>query len=473
MRLGARIFICNMLIFTGCFYCAINWVVNHMYTRYFEGVEDVMVDQASILAGIAGYQMESGQDNLGMLYRVFDKIYDSPISARIYDLVKTDVDMQVYITDMNGTVIFDSLNRANIGEDYSSWRDVAYTLDGRYGARITYIEPGDETSAVLFVASPIKTEGKMAGVLTVGKPTVNISKFFTGAKAQIYWVGILALIAGLIFNLLASMWITRPINRLTRYADDIVAGKRVEFPDLGRGEIGDMGAAFKNMKEALEGKKYVEKYVQTLTHEIKSPLSAIRGAAELLEEKMAPEQRARFLANIRNESNRIKEIVERLLELSALENRKILPKIEKIPLHPLVTSILESKQPMISRKHLETVVRIQDDLMVAGDPFLLNQAISNLVQNAIDFSPALGRIVLTGKSCGKKFRFTVDDDGPGIPPYAKDKIFDRFFSLRRPDNDKKSTGLGLNFVKEVATLHDGEVKLANLNEKGVRATLII
>ena len=332
MKLGARIFFCYIFIFAVCFYYPINWVVENLRTRYFEGVEDPMVDQANILAAIVGHQIETGQFDPDKLYSVFEKIYARTISAKIYDFVKTDVDMQVYITDTKGTVIFDSVNSEKISEDYSEWRDVYLTLIGEYGARTTRKNPEDENSSVLYVAAPIKAKGKMAGVLTVGKPAENINDFIRGAKPQIFRVGILALMAAIMFSLLASVWITRPIKRLTHYANDISEGKRVDFPKLDHSEIGEMGTAFKSMKEALEGKKYVEKYVQTLTHEIKSPLSAIRGAAELLEEKMQPDQRTRFLSNIRNESNRIKEIVDRLLELSALENLKILPKVENISL---------------------------------------------------------------------------------------------------------------------------------------------
>ena len=279
--------------------------------------------------------------------------------------------------------------------------------------------------------------------------------------------------AAAVLSLLASVWITRPIKRLTDYANGVRQGKRMEFPKLGHSEIGEMGTAFQKMQEALEGKKYVEQYVQTLTHEIKSPLSAIRGAAELLEEKMQPEQRARFLSNIRNEAHRIQQIVDRLLELSELENLKILRKIENVSVSALVKTVLESKQPMLSKKNLTAVVHIPDDIRVKGDSFLLHQAMGNLIQNAMDFSPDHSQIELTAHTDGQKVTFTVDDNGPGIPDYAKDKIFDRFFSLKRPDSGKKSTGLGLNFVKEVSILHNGEVTLENLPGKGARGTLIL
>lgn len=473
MKLGARIFFCYILIFAVCFYYPIDWVVKNLRTRYLESVEDPLVDQANILAGIVGLEMETDRFDSKKLYTAFETIYNRSLSADIYDMVKTKVDMQIYITNANGTLIFDSKNKANVGKDYSKWRDVRLTLEGQYGARTTKSDPDDPTSSVLYVATPLMVKGKIAGVVTVGKPTTNINNFLTDAKPRIFHVGILSLMAAAVFSLLASVWITRPIKRLTHYADGVRQGKRMEFPKLGHSEIGEMGTAFEKMQEALEGKKYVEQYVQTLTHEIKSPLSAIRGAAELLEEKMQPEQRARFLSNICNEAHRIQQIVDRLLELSELENLKILRKIENISFAALVNTVIESKQPMLSKKNLKAMIQIPDDIWVKGDSFLLHQAMGNLIQNAMDFSPDHSQIELTAHTDGKRVTFTVDDTGPGIPEYAKDKIFDRFFSLKRPDSGKKSTGLGLNFVQEAAILHHGEVKLENLPEKGARGTLIL
>jgi two-component system sensor histidine kinase CreC len=234
-----------------------------------------------------------------------------------------------------------------------------------------------------------------------------------------------------------------------------------------------MGQAFKKMQEALEGKKYVEQYIQTLTHEIKSPLSAIRGAAELLEERMKPERRARFLANINNEANRIQDIVDRMLELSELETRETLQKKERTSLLSLVKAVSESKGPMLSKKGLSVRSSIPEDLSVRGDSFLLNQAIGNLIQNAIDFSPQNGQIDLIARVKDGLIFLTITDEGPGIPDYALEKVFDKFFSLQRPDSGEKSTGLGLNFVREVAELHGGQARLENRSENGARATLVI
>jgi two-component system, OmpR family, sensor histidine kinase CreC len=332
-------------------------------------------------------------------------------------------------------------------------------------------DPRDPTTSVLYVAAPVFVHGRTAGVLTVVKPTTNVNAFYTNARPRILRIGMAGLIFAILLSLIVTFWITRPIHRLTEYANNVREGKRVVLPRLGRSELKGMGLAFEKMREALEGKKYAEAYVQTLTHEIKSPLSAIRGAAELLSEEMPPEKRTRFLANIRNEAGRIQDIVDRMLALSELENRRTLSKSELVPFASLIRTVLESKEPMISKKKLTMVLHAEEDSSVKGDPFLLHQALSNLIQNAVDFSPAGERVQLTVLQKKGALNFIVEDAGPGIPEYARERVFEKFFSLQRPDTGKKSTGLGLNFVKEVAVLHKGAIRLENMPGNGLRATL--
>ncbi len=284
MKLGSRIFFCYLIIFVICFSYPINWILDNLRTRYLEGVEEPLVDQANILAAVVGHEMQTGRFDPEKWYHALDNAGLRSFSARIYQLVKTSVDMRIYITDRAGKLIFDSQNRQNIGEDYTDWRDVYLTLAGKYGARTTPEDVKDPATKVLYVAAPVRVDGRISGVLTVAKPTTSINTFLKNAKPQIFRVGVFAMLAAIVLSYIVSLWITRPIKRLTCYANDIRQGRRVDFPKLDRSEIGEMGKAFAKMQQTLEGKEYVEQYFQKLTHEVKSPLSAIRGAAELLEE---------------------------------------------------------------------------------------------------------------------------------------------------------------------------------------------
>jgi two-component system sensor histidine kinase CreC len=227
------------------------------------------------------------------------------------------------------------------------------------------------------------------------------------------------------------------------------------------------------MRDALAGRNYVADYVQTLTHEVKSPLSAIRGAAELLQEpSMADADRARFSANIVRETQRIQELVDRMMELTALESRRSLDDTAVIPLRGLLEELAASAQATGAARGLTVELVAGNDANVEGDAFLLRRALANLIDNALDFSPANGKIELMLLVNPRSVDISVRDRGPGIPDYAEDKVFEKFYSLARPHSRKKSTGLGLPFVKEIAELHHGRVTLKNAAEgPGAVATL--
>ena len=473
MKLGLRIFACYLVIFCVCFAYPVGWVLDTLRTRYLEGVEDPLVDQANILAGLLGPMLESNAFDNEIMQNTFQSVYNRRFDAQIYHLTKSNVDLAVYVTDAYGKVLFHSRDPGQVGASYAHWRDVSLTLEGRYGARTTLADPADETSSVLFVAAPIMTRGKVSGVVTVAKPTTNINSFLQQAKPQLIKTVSLSVGAAIVLGYLVALWITRPIERMTEYARAVRAGKQADFPRLDSTEIGSMGRALKEMQTALEGKAYVEQYVQQLTHEIKSPLSAIRGAAELLQENVPTQKRENFLNNIRTEANRIQTIVDRMLTLAALENKQRLTANDPVDLVSLVNRVIQSKQPMLLSKKISASVDIPNHAKVRGDRFWLQQAVSNLVQNAIDFSPIGGKLSIMAKVARREVQLIIENNGTTIPGYARKKVFEKFYSLKRPDSGRKSTGLGLNLVKQVALLHEGHIELNNRTPDGVQAILTL
>lgn len=472
MKTRTRLSLAFLIVAGAGFYVLADWIREELAPRYLATMEETMVDTAAVLSGFVAAEMEAG-GAADALREVFDAAHQRRFSARIYEVTKTRTNLRVYVTDAAGIVVFDSDGGKDEGKDYSRWNDVLRTLRGEYGARTTHVVPGDPETAILYVASPIVVGGKTVGVLTVCKPASSVAPFLDTAKKDIAFAGVVAAVAVAVLGLVASLWITWPIEKLTRYARAIRDGKRVAAPRFGRGEIGELGAAFEEMRTALEGRQYVEHYVQTLTHEMKAPLSAIRGAAELLEDEMPHEQRRRFLDNLRSESGRIQDLIDRMLQLAALENRNELRDIEEIGLAALIGEIAEDMKPASAAKHIGVTVAAEGPALVRGERFLIRQAAANLLQNAIDFSGDGGAIAVSAATRGDHGEIVVQDNGPGIPAYALGKIFDRFYSLQRPDSGKKSSGLGLTFAKEAAELHGGAVRIENRAEGGAKATLTL
>jgi two-component system sensor histidine kinase CreC len=276
----------------------------------------------------------------------------------------------------------------------------------------------------------------------------------------------------LLLAVFVSLWLVRPFGVVTDAWRDVRRQRRLDPALLGRRVIGSIGAAFDEMRDAIAGRHYVADYVQTLTHELKSPLSAIRGAAELLREPGMPEaDRQRFIANVGRETQRIQELVDRMMELTALERRRTLGPTETVALRPLLQELATSAEAAGAPRRLRVVLHDGDDASVDGDPLLLRRAIGNLLDNALDFSSDGGTVEIALARRGRRVDVTIRDRGPGIPEFADAKMFEKFFSLARPHNKRKSTGLGLAFVKQIAELHRGRVTLRNAEGGGALATL--
>ncbi|MBN1807647.1 MAG: two-component system sensor histidine kinase CreC [Planctomycetes bacterium] len=471
MKIRARIII-GLLVVVGLgFYYLVDWIGDDLRPRYLESMEESMVDTSVLLASLLEARMEGGALRTEDLHAAFDAAGRREFSARIYEMEKTALQMRVYVTDARGTVVFDSAGGEAEGEDYSRWNDVVRTLRGEYGARTTRDNPEDPTTTVLYVAAPVRADGRMAGVVTVAKPAKSVQLFIDTAKRKLITGGMAIAAATILLGVLVTVWLTRPIEKLTAYARAVGDGKRALPPRLGRSEIGMLGEAFEEMREALEGKKYAENYVQTLAHEIKGPLSTIRGAAELLEEEMPGEKRRRFTANVREESMRIQQAVDELLELSGLEGRDVLADASEADCGEIAAEVAESMRPAAEAKGLSVRVEREGDLRLVCERALVRRAIGNLLRNAVDFSPAGGEVGVAVSGGGGYVTVEVCDKGPGVPDYALGKVFDKFYSLPRPETGAKSSGLGLSIVREIAVLHGGDAGIANMAGGGARATL--
>jgi two-component system sensor histidine kinase CreC len=440
--------------------------------RYKESAEELLVDTAHLLAALIEADIRDGVFHPDRLRPAFQSLYARRFAARIYDVTKTRADLRVYVTDRSGTVVFDSLDRDE-GKDFRGWRDVALTLQGEYGARTTVETSGQPDSAVMYVAAPIRWNEQIVGAVSVGKPVGSFGQFIRSARHKLLVVGLTSGLSVIVIAVLVSVWLVRPYGLVRDYLRYVGEQRQLSPLRLARRALGALGAAYDEMRDALAGRSYVEEYVQTLTHEIKSPLSAIRGAAELLQEPMPEERRAQFLRNIREESERIQDLIDRLLELAALEKRRSLApgQVTDVSLDELLREVLATLAPVAQARAVSTRITGAQGIHLVGDRFLLHRALTNLLQNAVDFSPPGGEVGVDVSPVGRDVAIEVRDHGPGIPDYALDRVFEKFYSLRRPDSGRKGTGLGLSFVKEIAQLHGGAAQLRNHPDGGALATL--
>lgn len=469
MPLGVRIFLVYFLFVGLAGWFVLSTVMDEIRPGVRQSTEETLVDTANLLAEILRDEVKNGSLAQGRLPELLKAYGQRQPQAQIWGVEKRAVSHRIYVTDARGIVLLDSSGAA-VGQDYSRWNDVYLTLRGEYGARSTREDPADEDSSVMYVAAPIKDGEKIIGVVSVAKPNQSLQPYIERSQRRLGWLGAGLIVLGLLIGGALSWWLSGSLRQLTRYAGAVSRGERAELPELRGGELKQLAAAVQKMRTELEGKAYVEQYVHTLTHELKSPLAAIRGAAELLESEMPAEQRQRFVANIASEGARLQQLIERLLNLALVEQRQGLEERVAVDLHGLAEELLQAQAARIQAAGLRMENAIPPGLLVQGERFLLRQALANLLDNALDFTPAGGLLRFSAETRGGRVELALYNQGAAIPDYALPRLTERFYSLPRPASGRKSTGLGLNFVQEVALLHGGELALRNV-EGGVRASL--
>ena len=471
MPLGVRIFLVYFLFVGLSGWFVLNTVMEEIRPGVRQSTEETLVDTANLLAEILRDEVKAGsltQSRLPELLRAYGQRQPQ---AQIWGVDKTAVNHRIYVTDAQGRVLLDSSGAA-VGQDYSRWNDVYLTLQGQYGARSTREDANDPDSSVMYVAAPIRDGERIIGVVSVAKPNKSLQPYIERSQRRLAWLGGGLIVLGLLVGGLLSWWLSASLRQLTSYARQVSEGQRAELPRLSGGELQQLAEAVQKMRTELEGKAYVERYVHTLTHELKSPLAAIRGAAELLEGEMPAEQRQRFVANISGESARLQQLIERLLNLAQVEQRQGLDERMPVELCALVETVLSSQTARLEAAELQVENLVEPGLCALGERFLLRQALGNLLENALDFTPQGGALRFSAQPQGEQVELRLFNQAEAIPDYALSRLTERFYSLPRPASGRKSTGLGLNFVQEVAALHAGSLQVGNV-VGGVQVSLTL
>ena len=426
---------------------------------------------------------------------------DSSFSTDSWYHDKTHSSFRVYITDKHGVVIYDSLPKDNSstkefveknaeGEDYSSWNDVNLTLQGKYGARTTRTDPEDSTSSIMYVAQPIYSSAdnqEIIGVVSIGKPTATVLPYLNATRQRMLTASLIISILTLMMAGLIAWWLRQSTLLVTRYTQSLAQDTKKPYFYLGK-ELNELSDTIESMKHRLENRAYVTDYVHTLTHELKSPLTAIRASGELLEETdLDSEDRLMLSQTITEQSIKLQSLIDRLLLLAKIEQPTF--KLAMQPINPdaLMKTLISGSEMQRQNQHVQIDYQCQitdpETKFILADEFWITQALQNVLDNALYFAKSKVIVYLALKSFNKidYIQLSVINNGDLIPEYALEKVFDRYFSLshqyhRQPSDSinaggnnaqpqtqaKKGTGLGLTLVKQVIERHGGMVTIHNL-----------
>ncbi len=319
---------------------------------------------------------------------------------------------------------------------------------------------GREPGVLLFVTEPIIPRRRVEGVVYVARSTRPVLVELYRVRQGLYLVAGLTLIFTLLVTIALALSISRPLSRLSRAAKRIARGERgVAVPIEGSGEIRELAQSFASMTTELGRRlRFASDFAADVAHEFKSPLTGIRGAAELLADGAAddPHARDRFLANILLDVERLDLLVSRLLELGRVEASANESPTEPVDLGALLREIAETHELTFDSSSAP---------ILRGRRADLRRAVTNLVENAQRFSSQVELSVTRSRDLVRIF---VDDHGPGIPVDERERVFDRFYTT---DGDRQGTGLGLAIVRAVAEAHGGSAYATEAPGGGARFVL--
>ncbi|MPV85432.1 two-component system sensor histidine kinase CreC [Ostreibacterium oceani] len=473
MSFSFRAFVVYFIVIGGLSWFILDKASDKLKTAFQQSSETVLVDTANLLATFLEHEFRDQVLDTAQMSQLFEDSYKRRLNATIYSLYKDEIDLEIYVTNRQGVVVYDSTNR-NEGKDFSQWRDVNLTLQGQYGARSSFryddkTAEGDEK--IMVVAAPIRIDNEIVGVLSVVKPIRPLEQLLAVEIDNLKDYALLLVTIAIVLAYLVSYGFTHAISRLVNYANRMTRGQKTPPPRFLDKRFDKLAKAMTQMREELDGKEYVEHYIHGLTHELKTPLTAVGAAAELLAEGVPQSEQLRFINNIQISNQRMQKLVERMLDLAKLESKNKLDIIDTFDLSAVVEQLLSERASIIQDYGLAVAVEMPDTQNVSGDSLLIRQAIANLLDNALENAPDQGDIILAYRMDNNRHHLQVINEGVVLEDYVLDRAFERFFSLQSNHRLHKSTGLGLSFVREIMSLHDGEAYLKNTKE-GVCAGII-
>ena len=379
----------------------------------------------------------------------------------------------IKILDYHGNAV---AGQSEIGFSFTHVEEIKSALEGQYKSvireRISDEPPppiasiSRGTSIRVFIAFPVVHENRLWGVIYISRTPKNILKNLYAQKGKVVLAGLSIIGLTLLLVYFTSRTISRPVYQLIKQTQgasegNVTAMQPLEDPVTEEMEL--LSKSFSQMALSLhERSEYIREFATYVSHEFKTPLTAIQGAGELLLEHyegMSPKKRRKFIENMLQDSDRLKLLVERLLDLAKAEN--LTPTKETANLSEILNKLKDKFAP----QGLNFKFKSQLNYQIRISSEILETALSNLVTNSLQHEATWVELDIREKD--HEIIMDMRDNGRGIPPANRDKIFTPFFTTNR---EKGGTGLGLRIVQTMIESHSGKIDLVETS-KGTLFTL--
>jgi signal transduction histidine kinase len=315
-------------------------------------------------------------------------------------------------------------------------------------------------------------------VVAAPRPHVPILNIFADAFLRpVIEGGLIALLLSLILAYAISRWVADPLQQVVQAAGNYPSEGMESIQPSGPHEVQDLARAFNSMIARLESsQKSQREFVANVSHELKTPLTSIQGFAQAILDDTAdtPEARKQAAQIIYHEAERMHRMALDLLDLACLEAGTADLKMSSVDIKALLQNIVDKFTPQAQKAGISLQLNVPANLVdVLGDGDRLAQVFTNLIDNALKFTPTKGQVTLAAMNAGDEMQISITDSGIGVPKEALSRLFDRFYQvdISRAGGERHGAGLGLAIVKEIVDAHGGRISVRS--ELGHGTTFVI
>jgi two-component system OmpR family sensor kinase len=433
-------------------------------------LEERLYSEARVSAALLGAAIESGGGTS------ITGQTGTRVSQALADATQASTS-RIMVVDATGKVVVDSAGQGAVGDNVGRRPEIVKALRGAYGAATTVLSNG---RVALFVAAPIRANGRIVGATYVTASTFSVMTVLNDYRQELAIVVLAFLIAAFAITELLTRWLTRPLRDLQVGAAALASDHSVRVKPAGPRETHDLAVAFNELAEEIETssvelheeERRKSRFVSDVSHELRSPLTGIRLAAEtLLADDIDPADEKRFLQTIIRESDRLTGLANDLLELQRIEGATGELPLSRVDLTQAARLAVEANEPVAAERGVSVTVEGQAPA-VLGSRDRLQQVVGNLVDNATRHTPAGRRVIVALSDEGGFAVLRVIDEGSGIPAADLASLFQRFYRAQYSrDRATGGAGLGLAIVKAIVTAHAGTIEAANRPEGGAVFTV--
>jgi two-component system sensor histidine kinase ChvG len=343
-------------------------------------------------------------------------------------------------------------------------------------ATVSYVRNAPDMTPVLSAAAPVGTD-----VLLVTDNDRKFTRTIRRQRAALAATMFVLIGLSIFLSLFLARTIVRPLRRLAISAHRVRLGRarEVRVPRLPSrtDEIGLLARAVSDMSQSLRQRiDNIEAFAADVTHELKNPLASLRSAVDGLENVEDPELRRRLMMVARDDVVRLDRLINDISEAARTDAELARAKFERVDLGPLIEQVVSSWETRREKGDARIAFARprKASAVVMGKPDRLARAINNIIDNAVSFSPPGGLVEIAATRVGDEVRVRIDDEGPGVPPEAREAIFNRFHSVR-PEGEGfgRHSGLGLAIARAIVEGHDGEIDVQDRDDapSGARFTI--